>query len=548
MDNVQVFQKVGDEIRKVYDTGDVVTSVRDAGFPGQIVAFSGAFGGKDNRHPIPEGSEIPDTDWVLCDGIETDGIPVPDLRDKFIIGAGPSHAAGTTGGSFTTDGHTLTEAELATHHHTYSILSANNVTQGTMSFIRPATTNANASYLTDTTGNSSPHTHTFKPPYYALAFIKQIHKKVASIVMPSVNFEREALFTSAKTSITIPAGTYTRVGEKVLVNSKPVTLSLDNNNGGGGSVYPVSDIETYATGNPVLPSVPDYGDTESTSVSERKGKDMYLYACQPPFGYEPVYVLSMNSTVPNGYTAENSRKIGGFHCLCADVGTIADHGLSGYVAGDILPLSVWDLRHRARSENEGMVWISRTNLWWDIYLNSLSSASNLLSVFNGVICHSMTGEDFGYKQTNRLKRLPKRDDFVIAATGSNTGTNIQGSVNPNTTGGHVDTAGRRMISIYGLEDCCGVLWQWTNDLFEGGAYGSVVADQEWLNGYDWDMGINSVGDSGAVLGFLRRPMVGGSWGRGSFCGRRAVICRNASASVHPNVGGRGVSEPRIWGA
>ncbi len=60
-------------------------------------------------------------------------------------------------------------------------------------------------------------------------------------------------------------------------------------------------------------------------------------------------VLSENSTYPRDYTVTNSQKIGGFHTLCADVGTISGHPLSGYQAGDILPNSVLCLNHRPHS-------------------------------------------------------------------------------------------------------------------------------------------------------------------------------------------------------
>ena len=92
-------------------------------------------------------------------------------------------------------------------------------------------------------------------------------------------------------------------------------------------------------------------------ASARAGKDFYLYACAQLDGTFK-YLLSANSTVPTGYTADNSRKIGGFHCLCVSVGTISGHTLSGYVEGDILPASVWDLTHRPASEPEGMVYVS----------------------------------------------------------------------------------------------------------------------------------------------------------------------------------------------
>lgn len=70
-------------------------------FPGMIMPFSGTFGGDGERYPIPLDSTAPLTDWVLCDGVETNGFSVPDLRDKMIICAGDNHAAGSTGGAET---------------------------------------------------------------------------------------------------------------------------------------------------------------------------------------------------------------------------------------------------------------------------------------------------------------------------------------------------------------------------------------------------------------------------------------------------------------
>ncbi len=61
------------------------------------------------------------------------------------------------------------------------------------------------------------------------------------------------------------------------------------------------------------------------------------------------------------------------------------------------------------------------------------------------------------------KRLLKDIEFQLVAAGANEKTNIQGSADPVTTGGHVDTAGRRMISNIGCEDCCGVMWQWLDE-------------------------------------------------------------------------------------
>jgi len=54
--------------------------------------------------------------WYLCDG--TNG--TPDLRDRFIIGAGTSYAVGATGGSTT---HTLTTSEMPSHTHNATSVS-----------------------------------------------------------------------------------------------------------------------------------------------------------------------------------------------------------------------------------------------------------------------------------------------------------------------------------------------------------------------------------------------------------------------------------------
>lgn len=72
------------------------------------------------------GSTAPSADWLLCNGqavpagSEYDalrtlvGASVPDLRDRFVLGAGPK-AVGVTGGAFTA---TLTTAQMPAHSHT----------------------------------------------------------------------------------------------------------------------------------------------------------------------------------------------------------------------------------------------------------------------------------------------------------------------------------------------------------------------------------------------------------------------------------------------
>lgn len=327
--------------------------------------------------------------------------------------------------------------------------------------------------------------------------------QVACIKDKSNYFSRDSLFTSNKTSIVIPKNMRININGEAYISTRNVTLNT------------------------------------STLGENLAGKDVYIYALAGS-GTEPDFVLSLNSTVPTGYTAENSRKIGGFHCLCKDVGIIEGHALSGYVAGDILPATRWDLEHRPKGNPEGFAYEELTDCWIAIYLPSWDG-TKLVSVYNGVIADGSSakkwhGEAFYEQFVKQGMRLVWRHEFQMGAKGSNEQTNIQGSSDPNTTGGHVDTAGRRMISNIGLEDCCGVLWQFAMDLgFAGGSdwtnsvYHSAVDDRNY----------------GQTYGTLYRLLLGSGWNAGAHCGSRSASCDDSSALVFVGSSSRGASEPRI---
>jgi len=128
---------------------------------------------------IPEG-------WTLCDG--TDG--APDLRDRFIAGAGGQYNSNDTGGE---DNVTLTESELASHSHTGTTSedgdhqhSLTEFDSGESGNSGPVTgddnqggtlsTSVNGSHthnvtVTDTGGDQA---HENRPQFYALAFIYKL--------------------------------------------------------------------------------------------------------------------------------------------------------------------------------------------------------------------------------------------------------------------------------------------------------------------------------------------------------------------------------------
>jgi microcystin-dependent protein len=106
--------------------------------PGAIIMWSGSI------NDIPVG-------WALCDGRNG----TPDLRDRFIVGAGGSYNVGNTGGSNTV---TLTTSQIPSHSHeagTLKTASAGSHSHGA------------GTLKTDTTGSHSHSYRTAKGTLYA---------------------------------------------------------------------------------------------------------------------------------------------------------------------------------------------------------------------------------------------------------------------------------------------------------------------------------------------------------------------------------------------
>jgi microcystin-dependent protein len=122
------------------------------------------------------------TGWFLCDG----GNGTPDLRDRFIVGAGSSYAVAATGGSkdaiVVSHSHTGSTNTTGEHTHTYNNdPTATSAVHPTGSGSQNSRGNNEAVF---TTSSSGAHAHSFTtnstgssgtnanlPPYYALAYI-----------------------------------------------------------------------------------------------------------------------------------------------------------------------------------------------------------------------------------------------------------------------------------------------------------------------------------------------------------------------------------------
>ena len=136
---------------------------------GTILAYTGAL------DAIPAG-------WFLCDG--SNG--TPDLRDRFIVGAGRTYYVGVTGGSkdAVVVEHTHTGTASSDGAHTHSIMGSRT---GTGSYHNKLDASNSDLTSASTTGSSGAHTHELSissagtsgenanlPPYYALAFIMKL--------------------------------------------------------------------------------------------------------------------------------------------------------------------------------------------------------------------------------------------------------------------------------------------------------------------------------------------------------------------------------------
>lgn len=116
---------------------------------GAITMWSGA------TATIPSG-------WALCNG--SNG--TPDLRDRFVIGAGNIYSVGATGGEAQ---HTLTVEEMPSHNHQEygtGIITGNHIYRGGGGQLGLSDDS------TGYTGGGAAHNNL--PPYYALAFIMKL--------------------------------------------------------------------------------------------------------------------------------------------------------------------------------------------------------------------------------------------------------------------------------------------------------------------------------------------------------------------------------------
>ena len=204
-----------------------------------------------------------------------------------------------------------------------------------------------------------------------------------------------------------------------------------------------------------------------------------------------------------------------------------EHPLSGFKAGEILPESIFCLNFKPDClAEDAMVYDKDTDITVDVYLQS-GKGNKTRSAYGAT--HTVSRQAQNHMDDFRQvgKRMLTDGEFASIALGSNEKTNIAGSSDQTTVGGHTDTAGRRTISAIGVEEACGYIWQWLDEIGPAGGSG-------W-NTYDGHASF------GSHYGGAYQLVAGGGWGDGSNCGSRSRLAHLARSYVSADLGSRGSS-------
>lgn len=209
----------------------------------------------------------------------------------------------------------------------------------------------------------------------------------------------------------------------------------------------------------------DWDKAGYTTGAVRAGLDVAIYGVRSPRGYLKL-LLSQDFSYPDGYTTEDSKLLGGIHCLPVAPALGTTHLYYSKAQGDPMPNSIWDQFDRPKCDPRGMVKGSLTPsdgmpaVWGDIYPASANNLNALSSAYGAGI---LVARSWDWHVRNALragKRLLTDQEFTQFAAGSPEGTNITGSADPLITGMPVDTNGVSILSDIGMGMMTGCKNQW----------------------------------------------------------------------------------------
>lgn len=241
--------------------------------------------------------------------------------------------------------------------------------------------------------------------------------------------------------------------------------------------------------------------------------------------------ISLNSTAPTGYTPGDTRRIGGFHTLCVDAGNItwhANHPLSGFVAGDILPQSVWTLYHRPYASPNNCIYIPCGIPFWRTIYDHAGTLSTTSFEYGGTVTRNRTFYGHMQDMMHAGYILPTYEQAAISAYGCEPLKAVMGKAEASVTtaGGHVNESNHRIVSIYGAEDGAGVTWKISTI--------GAIGGRDWAT--DPSVGVHQ-------YGYVNVLMVGGNWDNSGNAGPFATSGYYSALAALSDVASFGVSYP-----
>ncbi len=262
------------------------------------------------------------------------------------------------------------------------------------------------------------------------------------------------------------------------------------------------------------------------------GTDYAIYVCA-----DGTLRADASFTSPNGYTTENSRKIGGFHYA---PGGCATERAGGDNTPQINQYSLWDIKFRPNCPDpRGMKLVSNT-LWSDIYLTGVDHHVNGTSKYNvaiadgasppkvpeffggnGILAYpSFTWWEAAEVAVSHGKRLPTYSEFSALAYGATEAASV-GS-DPVSTIWQPTT-----VSKWGANQAVGVMWCWGDEFGGGAAAAAYVAN---------------TGGRGSTFQMENAVIFGGNWNNAATSGSRASFWSYSPTHSNNSIGLRCVSD------
>ena len=290
-----------------------------------------------------------------------------------------------------------------------------------------------------------------------------------------------------------------------------------------------TDTRHFVLWSDLVINVEDYLDTGSTLIN---GKDYSIFLV--PDGEKNVAIkISLNKTAPVGYNTVNTRRIGGFHTECKNVGTVKEgNAMNGWLAGDIIPNSVWTLWHKPLiASPSGARYVPERDAWKTIYSQS-GTLENTVFEYGATTTRSRSAWDHELDLGLVGWEFPTSIDFTISELGIIPLKAVSGKAESSctTAGGWVNENNIRMVTSGGDESTCGGLW-------------TILQEYGPCGGQGWNAsGVNTI-TSPRQYGSIQRLMGGGNWGSSGYAGPSSRNGADSALATSAGVSARGWSRP-----